>query len=87
MAEHLRAALLRLKQVQALTGDSRSAVYEKRKAGLLPEPIAIGPRARATPEYEIEAINRARIAGATDDEIRELVQRLHKARQSASPSI
>lgn len=87
MAEQLRAALLRIKQVLALTGESRSAAFEKRKAGLLPDPIPIGPRAKAYPEHEILAINAARIAGATDNEIRELVRRLHAERKNFAPRV
>jgi prophage regulatory protein len=87
MAEQLRIALLRMRQVQALTGDSRSAAFEKRKAGLLPDPISIGARAKAYPEHEILAINSARIAGATDDQIRDLVKRLHTDRKNFAPGI
>jgi len=87
MAEQLRVALLRIKQVQALTGDSRSAAFEKRKAGLLPQPISTGLRAKAYPEHEILAINGARIAGATDDQIRDLVKRLHAERKKFAPKV
>jgi prophage regulatory protein len=35
------------------------------------------------PEYEVEALNAARIAGKTGEEIRRLVKKLEAARHSA----
>ena len=46
MAEQLRS-FLRLKQVKAVTGMSRSWIYEAIRRGEFPEPIAIGARAVA----------------------------------------
>lgn len=56
MAEKLRIALaiLRLKQVKARTGRSRSSIYADVKAGQFPSPINIGRRAVGWPENEVE---------------------------------
>ena len=62
------------------TGDSRSGLHRKVQAGLFPPPVKIGERASAWPEHEVDAVNAARIAGKSDDEIRELVRRLVAAR-------
>ena len=40
-------------------------------------------RATGTPDNEVEALNAARIAGKTDDEIRALVAKLEAARKVA----
>jgi prophage regulatory protein len=48
-------------------------------------PVKIsGARAAGWPQHEISAVIDARIAGASDDEIRALVERLHEARKSAA---
>ncbi|ANB73774.1 AlpA family transcriptional regulator [Paraburkholderia phytofirmans OLGA172] len=47
MAEQIRTALaiLRLKQVKAVTGLSRSTIYARQKNGSFPPSLALGPRA------------------------------------------
>lgn len=74
-------ALWRIDACKAETGDrSNTSIYKAIRAGLFTKPVAIGQRAKAWPDYEVKAIVRARIAGQTDDEIRELVKRLHTKR-------
>jgi prophage regulatory protein len=75
--------LLRINGACETTGDKRATFYAKQKAGLICKPVAIGGRARAWPEDELHAINRARVRGASDDEIRDLVRRLEGARATA----
>ena len=67
-------------QARVRTGYGRSTVYLRIHQGLWPRPIALGPKMVAWPEHEVEAINRARIAGKGDDAIRALVNSLHKER-------
>jgi prophage regulatory protein len=57
-------------------GFGATAFYEKVKKGLLPPPFKLGQRACALMDTEITAINRARAAGDSDDEIRALVVKL-----------
>lgn len=46
MADQLQS-FLRLKQVKALTGLSRSSIYDRIKRGEFPPQVSIGPRAVA----------------------------------------
>jgi prophage regulatory protein len=57
----------------------KTAAYDDIKNGLLTEPVRFG-RSVAWPETEIAAIQRARLAGKSDDAIRALVADLHAAR-------
>jgi len=76
-------SILRRKQVQARTGLSRSTMYDRIKTGTFPKPVALGPRAVGWPEGEVAALNAARIAGRSEEEIRALVARLQATRESA----
>ena len=76
--------ILRLPAVKARTGRSRSSTYADIKSGLFVSPVSIGARAVGFPESEVEAINAARIAGKSDDEIRSLVVKLEAARKAAA---
>ena len=73
---------LRLPEARASRGRSRSAHYSDIKNGTCTEPVALGARSVGWPDYEIEALNAARVAGRSDDEIRDLVARLHAARKA-----
>lgn len=74
-------ALWRIEACKAETGDrSNTSIYNAIRTGLFTKPVSIGQRAKAWPDYEVKAIVRARIAGKSDDEIRELVKRLHEKR-------
>jgi prophage regulatory protein len=80
----LMAAMLRLPQVKIQLGYRASAsIYGAINNGLFPKPILIGARAVAWPDTEVDAINRARIAGKSKDEIKALVIRLHEQRATA----
>lgn len=77
-------ALIRITAVKAETGyRSNTSIYKAIKGGLFPRPVAIGQRTSAWPDYEVAAINAARIAGKTDDDIRTLVDSLHARRSAA----
>lgn len=66
-------------------GLSKSVAYERIAKGLLPRPIKLGDaRASALPDYEVEAVARAYVAGQSDAQIAALVARLHAARQEAA---
>ena len=82
--QNFNHALLRVADARSLTADSRAAFYAKVKGGLLPPLVKISARSSAVPAREIEAVNAARIRGATDDEVRDLVKRLHAARALAA---
>lgn len=84
-----RFTILRRKQVQALTGYSRSTVYLRISQGLFVRPVSLGARAVGFPAGDVEALNAARIAGRSDAQIRALVAKLEEARASAEvwPSV
>ena len=54
--------LLRLPQVKARTGLSRSEIYRRVQSGDFPAPVKLGERASAWPEHEVIAWCEARIA-------------------------
>lgn len=76
--------ILRLPAVLQQRGRSRSTHYLDIKKGLFTHPVPIGERAVGWPDHEVTAINKARIAGMSEDDIRALVIRLEAARKQAS---
>jgi len=80
-------AILRLPAVRAESGASRSTIYLRIQQGLWPKPVRLGPRSVGWPASEVAAINSARIAGMTDDEIRAVVIKLEAARKTAASAL
>lgn len=72
----------RLPAVKSESGLSRSTLYLRISQGLWTKPVSLGARAVGWPSSEVAAINAARIAGKTDDEIRALVVKLEAARKA-----
>lgn len=66
---------------------SNSTVYAHVEEGTLTPPIKIGLRASGWPEHEVNAINAARMAGQSNEEIRELVKTLVAKRQQLADEI
>ena len=56
------AALLRLPEVMARVGLSRSEIYRRIAAGTFPAPVKLGDRASAWAEHEVVAWCEARVA-------------------------
>jgi prophage regulatory protein len=80
--------ILRLPEVKRVLGHRADAsVYNAIRAGLFTSGVAIGQRAKGWPDYEAQAIAAARVAGKSDDEIRELVKALHTKRGELSTLI
>lgn len=74
--------ILRMPAVKAETGHrSHASIYNAIKAGLFTRPVPIGQRAVGWPADEVRAINAARIAELSDEEIRQLVIQLHARRR------
>ena len=74
-------AIWRMPAVKAETGHkSHASIYTAIRAELFTKPVPIGERSVGWPDYEVQAINRARIAGQTEAQIKELVNRLHAKR-------
>lgn len=55
--------MLRRKEVEQITGRSRSAIYEGMAAGTFPKPVKIGARAVAWPESVIREWIAERMGG------------------------
>ena len=73
--------ILRMPAVKAETGHrSHASVYTAIKDGLFTKAVPIGERSVGCPDYEVKAINAARIAGQTEAQIKPLVIRLHARR-------
>lgn len=74
-------AILRMNSVKMETGHrSHASIYNAIKAGTFTRPVPIGERSVGWPDYEVRAINAARIAGQSDEQIKALVNRLHAKR-------
>jgi prophage regulatory protein len=82
-ANQEKLTILRCNQVKDWTGLSRSTIYLRIQEGTFPKPVNLGARAVGWPSTEVAAINTARIAGKTDEEIRVLVVKLEAARKGA----
>jgi len=76
--------VLRFPSVQSETGLSRTTVHRRIHDGLFPRPVSLGAKAVGWPAAEIAALNAARIAGKSNEEVRALVRRLHAARKVAA---
>ena len=79
--------ILRLNEVLTRTGDSRSPHYDKIAKGLFTRPIKIGDRAAGHPEHEVDTLIAARVAGASTEQIKQLVAKLHEQRTAGMPAL
>ena len=78
--------LCRRPVVEQAMGKTRSTLYRDIKKGVLTKPVSIGGDRVAWPANEIQAINQARIAGKSDDEIMALVIELELLRTGIDDS-
>ena len=79
--------LLRIENVQKSAGKkSKTSIYQDVKTGIFTKPVRLGKRSVGWPDYEVEAICRARVAGWSDHLIRELVHQLHSRRTEGEHS-
>lgn len=76
--------ILRLPAVKSECGLSRSTLYLRITQGLWTKPVSLGARAVGWPSSEVAALNGARIAGKTNDDIRALVAKLEASRHAAA---
>jgi prophage regulatory protein len=83
----MNSNLQRIAPTLVVTGVGRSGHYKAIAEGLFTKPVKISGRAVGWPTHEVEQINRAKIAGFNDDQIRELVTKLHAQRKALAPSL
>jgi len=81
---HTHSTLCRLPIVLDERGVRKTQHYNDIKNGLFTPPVKIGLRASAWPAHEVAAINAARIAGKSDEEIKTLVKQLEAARTAGA---
>ncbi|MPY74616.1 MAG: AlpA family phage regulatory protein [Alphaproteobacteria bacterium] len=77
---------LRLSEVCKAKGCGKSSLYEEIQAGLFTPPVKTGKRASAWPSYEVQALNKARLAGKTEAEVKQIVICLVAARRAIDDS-
>ena len=77
-------AVLRMPEVEQRTGQKAPTVYLRIKSGLFMPPVKLSERVSVWPSSEIEAWLAAKIRGASDDEIRNLVTNLKAQRLNAA---
>lgn len=75
--------ILRLPTVKADSGLSRSTIYLRIEQRLWTKPVKLGARSVGWPANEVAALNAARIAGKSNEEIRALVGKLEASRKFA----
>ena len=81
-------AIWRIETCKAEAGHpSNTSIYSQIREGLWTKPVRIGQRSVGWPDYEVRALCAARIAGKTDEQIRELVQQMHAKRSEALASV
>ena len=73
--------ILRLPAVKSISGLSRSSLYNRIAEGLWPKPVNLGGRAVGWPSSKVVAVNAARIAGKSNEEIRQLITAMEKVRR------
>jgi len=75
------ATILRIDGVLCRTGQrSKTSIYCAAKEGLFTTPVKIGNKTTGWPDYEVDILVSAQVAGQSKDEIRELVNQLHAQR-------
>lgn len=75
--------ILRMPAVKATTGvKSHATIYTAIQEGTFTQPVQIGQRAVGWPDTEVQAICTARVAGATSDQLKALVNQLHEKRKA-----
>jgi prophage regulatory protein len=74
-------SILRLPEVLARVGLSRSSIYQAIQRKEFPPQVKIGARAVGWPAAEVAALNSARIAGKSNAEVRSLVAQLEAERR------
>lgn len=78
--------LLRLDRVLERRGRSRAQTYIDIRRGILTPPVHISERGLSVwPATEIDALLRAEIAGATREQLQQLVRELLGQRQAGRP--
>lgn len=82
--QHRPLQWLRLPDLIQRRKRGRSSIYRDIDNGLFTPPVRLAANSAAWPEHEVDAIDRARLAGASDDDVRALVTLMVCARRAAA---
>ena len=82
-----RSKMLPTRATMEATGFSRPYLYALMKDGLFPRPVKWGDRFAVWPEDEVYAVINARVAGASDSALKQLVLDLVAARSERLPTL
>ena len=63
---------------------SKASFHSDVKSGLMIPAVRLGARCSAYPSHEVDAVIAARVAGKSDDEVRQLVAELVARRKEAA---
>jgi predicted DNA-binding transcriptional regulator AlpA len=77
--------LTRIRRAFEAAGLAVSSGYAAIDAGTFPSTVPAGGRARAVPTHELDAVVRARLADAADNDLKVLVSAMLPTRTSADP--
>ena len=75
--------MLRLPEVLARSGYSRTVLYRRMAAGLFPKQIFISDRAVAWPDTEVDKVMSFILHGASEAELRDFVRELESERHAS----
>lgn len=79
--------ILRPQAAIARSALKRTAFYAQIQRGTLPAPFSLGERATGFIAEEIDAVLAARAAGASDAEVRELVEAMQQQRKARAAEL
>lgn len=73
--------LLPMSKVTARYGRGSSSIYADIQTRLFTKPVKVGEKSSRWPDCEVDELIAARVAGWSDDQIRELVKQLEANRK------
>ena len=79
--------LAKMPEVSRMCAEPKSTLYWRISLGTFPPAIKLGPRAAAFDVAEVEAVIRARAAGASNELMREVVRELVANRKTGAHMI
>lgn len=74
--------LLRLPEVIKRMGVSKATIYNMINEGTFPVPVKLGAKTSVFPEHEITLLQTFIIAGASDNEVKQIVNDILQKRRS-----
>lgn len=79
--------IIRKPEARNVLGVGNTTFYDLIKNELMTPGVSLGVHSRGWPDYEIQAIAAARIAGQSDDEIKALVKQLIEHRKKLPANV